>query len=288
MAGSSSLNTVTELHARGNRKSRDDWELYRSHRLRMTAAIESLLPAEPGVLYLLGAGNCNDVDLVALGARAAEIHLVDIDAAALARARDRQPAELRGRLVLHAPVDLTGLLGRLDRWKNKPPEDAALAEALTAGVAEIGRALPAASADVAVSCCLMSQLNWCLDAAIGEDHPAMYDLRLAMIAVHLRTLAALCRPGGTALLASDIISSDLYPLDELPPGTDLRALADELIPPQQVVYAGANPVLVGRTLRKDPVLKDAFDPPTILEPWLWTGQFERTYLVYPQALRRRG
>ena len=49
-----------------------------------------------------------------------------------------------------------------------------------------------------------------------------------------------------------------------------------------------NPILVARTLRKDPVLSQAFEPPTTLDPWLWTGQFDRTYLVYPQTLKRRG
>jgi hypothetical protein len=64
-------------------------------------------------------------------------------------------------------------------------------------------------------------------------------------------------------------------------------LADQLVRAQQVIYAGANPVLTSRVLRKDPVLKQAFGAPVALSPWLWTGQFERTYLVYPQQIPRK-
>ena len=318
MGGSSrgSLTRVSRMHAHGNQRSREDWELYRVHRERLTGTIDAAaaqlgVAADAGggagttsTLVLLGAGNCNDVDLAVLARRFGEIHLVDIDAAAVERARQRQPAEVRERIVPHGGVDLTGLLDRLDRWKSRPPDAATLEAAVAEGVAAITRRLPAGRADLAVSCCLMSQLGWSLEAALaeGDSDPrgrsgggngdgseaegASLELRLATIAVHLRTLAALCRGGGAALLASDIVSSDLYPLDEVAPDADLRALAAELIPQHQVVYAGANPVLVSRVLRRDPVLKDAFAPTVVLDPWLWTGQFDRIYLVYPQLLPR--
>jgi len=156
---SNALTTVTELHARGNRRSRDDWELYRRHRVRITETIAGLLGERAATLCLLGAGNVNDVDLEAVGEHVQAIHLVDIDAAALARAKERQPAELRPRLFTHGGVDLTGLLRHLDRWKTKAPDEAALAEAVDAGVAAITAGLPATlvgHADVAVSCCLLS------------------------------------------------------------------------------------------------------------------------------------
>jgi hypothetical protein len=302
-APSSAFSRVSQMHTRGNQRSRDDWELYRGHRERLTALLDGLGArlAGTGSLVLLGAGNCNDVDLPALATRFSEIHLVDIDAGAIERARQRQPPEVRERIATHGNVDLTGLLPRMDRWRKTPPDAAALEQAVTEGTAEILRQLPPGRADLAVSCCLMSQLGWSLETALtperppsgdtratAEDEPvASVDLRLATIAVHLRTLAALCRSGGAALLAADIISSDLYPLDELPPDADLKALAARLIPEQQVVYAGANPLLVARVLRRDRVAKESFAPLEVLDPWLWTGQFDRIYLVYPQLLPRR-
>jgi hypothetical protein len=281
-----SLASIAEMNTRANRQARDDWELFTSHRTRLTASIAAL--GRPGgVLTLLGAGNCNDVDLAALADVFTEIHLVDIDPAGLDRARQRQPAEVRRRLVAHGGVDLTGVLARADRWKGRPPEAAALAQAVSEGAAALRETLATARCDVAVSCCLLSQLGWCVEVALGADHPAQVDVKIAVIAVHLHTLAALCRPGGAALLASDVISSDHYPLDELPPGTDVRALAEQLLPQRELVYLSASPVLVARTLRQDPTLREAFEAPRPLEPWLWTGRMGRTYLVYPQLLARR-
>jgi hypothetical protein len=281
------LTAISEMNTRANRQARDDWELFTAHRERLTEAIVSLRPGTGGVLCLLGAGNCNDVDLAALAGAYDEIHLVDIDPAGLDRARQRQPPEVRRRLIAHGGVDLTGVLDRLDRWKGKPPEARALAEAVDEGSAAIAHALPAGAVDVAVSCCLMSQLGWCVEMVLDDDHPAQVDVKIATIAIHLRTLAALCRPGGNALLASDVISSDHYPLDELPPDTDMRALAEKLVPQRELVYLSASPVLVARALRHDAVLREAFEPATVLTPWLWTGRLGRTYLVYPQLLKRR-
>jgi hypothetical protein len=306
---SASFARVAEMHGQGNRRSKDDWELYRRHREQLTRTIDGVgqgvAGAEPaGRLCLLGAGNCNDVQLDLLAQRFQTIHLVDIDGAALDRARARQAPEVRARLVLHPGVDLTGLLGQLDVWGGEEPDLATQQRAIDTGTVAATQGLPAGACDVAVSCCLMSQLGWSLEAAVeevarrqgrkqrapqpqGSSPTVGVEIRLVMLTIHLRTLAALVRPGGAALLASDITSSDLYPLDDLGADDDLAALADQLVRAQQVVYAGANPVLTSRVLRKDPVLKDAFGPPTALQPWLWTGQFDRTYLVYPQQLPRK-
>ncbi len=287
------LAAVREKHAQGNRRSKDDWELYRAHRQRLSAVIDCLgAEAGGGALVLLGAGNCNDVDLEGLVAGFSSIHLVDIDAGALDRARARLSPAVRARTVAHGGIDLTGLLGQIEKSRGRALDGAWVEQAIEAGVRGLASALPTGQASVVVSCCLLSQLGWSLEEAAGGDEERGMRLRVAALTVHLRTLAALCRPAtaqtraGSALVAADIVSSDLYPLDEVPPGADLRALAAELIPRQEIVYAAANPVLLSRLVRRELALKDCFAPPEILEPWLWTGQFERTYLVYPQLLRR--
>lgn len=274
----SGLAAVREKHAQGNRRAKDDWELYQGHREHLGAAIVSLAPPVPGPLVLLGAGNCNDVDVAALAPRFSMLHLVDIDGAALDRARARLAPEVRARTVAHGGVDLTGVLGALEAGGSIAEATAAAPGAIAATVG--------ASAAVVVSCCLLSQLGWSLDAATGADDPRAMDLRIAALTVHLRTLAALTAPGGAALIAADITSSEQYPLEDLDEGADLAALAAELIAGQDRVFASANPVLVTRLLRRDPVLAAAFSPPEVRTPWLWTGPMARTYLVYPQVLRR--
>src|SRR5262245_46170533 len=78
---------------------------FAEHRARVTREIAERAPASAGGrLCLLGAGNANDVDLDALAAHFAEIHLVDLDPDAVARAIARVPPPQRGRLVPHAPL----------------------------------------------------------------------------------------------------------------------------------------------------------------------------------------
>src|SRR3954469_2227543 len=85
------------------------------HRRRLTALALSAAPVTEGTLCVLGAGNCFDLDLSALVDRYQAVHLVDLDAAALDRTVARQEPKTRERLVLHAPLDLSGLLDRIDR-----------------------------------------------------------------------------------------------------------------------------------------------------------------------------
>src|SRR5688572_29143711 len=65
---------------------------------------------------VLGAGNAYDLDLELLLGAFEEVHLADIDAAALERARQRVPESERGRCLAHAPLDLSGFFLDLERW----------------------------------------------------------------------------------------------------------------------------------------------------------------------------
>src|SRR3954470_15952991 len=85
------------------------FEDFRGHRERLTAELlEGELRGDER-LCVLGAGNAYDLELERLLTRFAEVHLVDIDAEALGRARERVPQGARSRLFAHAPVDLSGL-----------------------------------------------------------------------------------------------------------------------------------------------------------------------------------
>jgi hypothetical protein len=260
---------------------RDLWERYRGHRERLTAEILALAPARGGRLCLLGAGNANDLDLEGLAARFDEVHLVDLDPAALARASGRQSAEVRARLRLHAPVDLSGLYHQMDHAPRLPAADALV----TAGAAEVLRQLPAEQ-DVVVSCCVLSQMSWALQNLAGPERSVLPVLEQALLRIHLRTLLGLVAPGGAALLAADLVSSASYPLDDLPPDEDLRALSEKLAS-QRVAFAVCNPELVRQMLRRDPELAKVAQPPRLGQPWLWDGPKERIYLVCPMVLRRR-
>src|SRR6185295_8518282 len=94
------------------------WDRFASHRTRVTALT---LACGGETVALLGAGNCNDVNLPVLAEQFRSIHLVDIDRDAVQRARARQPFEVLRSLSLHAPVDLSGCLGQLARYRTREP-----------------------------------------------------------------------------------------------------------------------------------------------------------------------
>jgi hypothetical protein len=263
---------------RGNREVRDLWERYRGHRQRLTAEILALAPPAGGRVCLLGAGNGNDLDLDALAARFDEVHLVDIDPGALDRASGRQSAAVRARLRNHAPVDLSGLYRSLDRPARLPGPDALVA----AAAAEVARQLPAGF-DVVASCCVLSQMSWAFEYLAEPDAPPLPALQQLLLRIHLRTMLGLLAPAGAALLVADLVSSRVYPLDELPPDEDLRALTAKLAG-ERVAYPVCNPDFVRLTVRRDAAL--ACQPPVMGAPWLWEGPKELTYLVYPLVLRR--
>ena len=270
----------------GNRETCDLWERFRGHRERVTAEILALAPggsaARGGRLCLLGAGNANDLDLGALAAGFDEVHLVDIDTAALARATERQSPAVKAKLHSHAPVDLSGLYYQLDRGSRLPPGDAMVA----AGTAEVMRQLPS-ELDVVVSCCVLSQMSWALERLASPNGLPVPALEQALLRVHLRAVLRAIRPTGAALLVSDLTSSLFYPrLDDLAPGEDLRALTEKLAA-QRLAYTVCNPELVRYILRQDAELAATCVPPTLGGPWLWTGPKALTYLVYPFVLRHK-
>lgn len=272
--------TVAAHERHANETGRHDWLLYASHRDHLTTLLTACAPSG-GRVALLGAGNCNDVDLSALLSHFAEVHLVDIDRESVIGAQARLDENSRARVVVHAPVDLSGLLAQWRLARDRTLTFSQIDEWPALGAQNVLAALPP-SFDLAASCCLLTQMSWGLTQSLGEGHAAETQARQALVAAHLRSLCALAT-GGTALLVCDMISTEYYPLDDLPPGADLKELMERLIG-EQNYYKGANPVMVRRLLRSDPVLSQSVKKSEWLQPWLWKGPLQRTYLVYAVQL----
>jgi hypothetical protein len=272
---------IVEVHRRYNRNSAGLWDPFAGHRARVTGLVQSA-PGER--LAVLGAGNCNDLDLAALAASFRELHLADLDAEALRRGRDRQPAEIFDRIVLHAPVDLSGALPALKAFARQPPTRAQLAAFPTAGADAVVAALPGPF-DTVLSVGLLSQIMHSARVALGVKHPHLEVIASALAAAHLRAMARLLRSGGTGLLVTDTATSETTPLLDrwavAPPLTVLERLGEE-----DKLLSGTEPALLLNVLASDPVAAPLVTPPSLLEPWLWTlGR--HTLLVYALVFTRR-
>src|SRR6188768_3878413 len=242
------------------------------HRQRLTALAAALAPASAGTLCVLGAGNCFDLDLDLIAGRYEAVHLVDLDAGALEGAVARQQAATRERLVLHAPLDLSGLLDRIDRWSDfqvTPEELMGHADATAAAL----RARVGGPFDVVLSACMLSQMQLSVLRVLTEQHRLFEAVRWTLNLTHFRSLAALTRPAGRVLFATDVSSGNLHALDALVPEVDCRALVQQLSSAGKV-FDFADPKRIAALLRDDPVLRGAFQPLDMLDmsdAWLWSN-----------------
>ena len=276
-----------QRHQQFNRNSEGRWQAFAGHRAQVTALLEAAAPKPPGSLgrlCVLGAGNCNDLDLARLLPQFREIHLVDLDPEAMNRAMARQQVLAEAPVFLHAPIDLTGALPRLARHAHSAPTPADLAELEQTCGQSVLENLPGPF-DVVLSACLLSQLMHTCRLALGAENPALKAIANALVISHLRTTVGLTAPGGTAVLATDTASSRTYPLVELFGEQPPLALLDQLERSDNTL-SGTAPAYLRRVLARDPVLRSQLGARRLVEPWLWDLGDEITLLAYALVLER--
>jgi hypothetical protein len=262
------------------------FDAFRGHREQLTALILQMAAAtQGGRLCVLGAGNAYDLELEQLLGRFHEVHLVDIDAAAVARARERVAVDVRARLFVHAPLDLSGMFHAVERWARLEVTAQELVVAPAAGAKRIAAALPGPF-DLVVSSCLLTQLQLELLQLLGDRHQLFIALRELLTLTHLRTLAALTSPSGQALLVTDLCDDSAFPTGRPRDSADLEPLMNELVQVGRVIYS-AHPEHFKIALQDDPVLVRTFEPARFSAPWLWQNGPRLRFLVYALMLRRK-
>lgn len=269
---------VLAHHRENNRVTADFWREFADHRARQT---DLVLEAGGRNLAVLGAGNCNDLDLPRLAAAFDAIHLVDLDVEAVGRARARQDGAVASRLVLRAPVDLSGALTELPRWRNQELSPAQLTALSRSAADQVSAAVPERF-DTVLSACLLSQIMHGCYVALGS-HPQLTKIGDALASAHLRALLALTRPGGRVLFVTDTVSSDTYPLRELWGQQAPAALLAHLDQTNNFL-SGTSISSVRRVLAGEAAALAA--RPRLVEPWLWQMHPDVTLLVYALVLQR--
>lgn len=277
---------ILATQAKYNRSTADSWQSFASHRAEIASLLEPLDGATSGGrLCVLGAGNCNDLHLPSLLERYDELHLVDIDASSIAGAVKRQGVADSPRVILHGAVDLTGIADTLSTWKTRKhsPDEArdAVRSAATAPPPLLGGPF-----DVVLSPCILSQISGFARDALGKDHSLYRELLVAIRDRHLRLLAELARPGGTALLVCDMLSSDSFAELSGIKRDKLPALMDRLVY-RGDFFPGLAPSQVQDVFRHDPLIAPLLSDLKLLRPWVWQLTPKRTFLVYAVRIRRK-
>ena len=276
---------AVRAQARANRSTRDHWTHFACHRAEIQKLIVPDLHAPgTGRLCVLGAGNCNDIDLKALAEAFAEVHLVDIDAPALEAAVLRQEVAGSQRVHLHGGVDLTGVADVFAGWEKAPPSGADVAAASARVVSAPAPALPGPF-DVVLSPCLLSQLVGYASDVLGERHPRRRELLAALRTRHLRMLVDLLKPGGAAVLVCDLANSEGEPRIGAERKPDLADLLDRLSHTGRH-FDGLSPPAIESALKTDPLVAPFLGNVQQVRPWLWRLGPRRTFLVYAVRFRR--
>jgi hypothetical protein len=209
---------------------------------------------------------------------------VDLDEEAITRARDALPAAKRDKLTLHAGVDLSQMLHRIDSYRALRVTPDEIAEHPNLASQAVARRLGAF--DRVLSACVLSQMQLALLTELGDKHRLFAALSYTLTLSHLKTLAALSTPGGSAILATDAATEQMAPLAELGSGTDWLELLQRLALSQNL-FTSLNPLLLSQMLGDDPSLSRDLLVHPISDVWLWHNTERRIYLVYAMVLEKR-
>jgi len=278
------MNRIADEQRLRNEQSRDRWDLYAPHRHRVTRLLTQAAALDAR-LCVLGAGNCNDLDLPTLLQAYAQVHLVDLDGLALQTGLAAQRCAETHRIHLHGEADLSGIADRLALGTPEQPlSDAELGLRLTKLANPPPLDLPSPFETVA-SVCLLTQLIHGLELGLGPRHPRFVEMILRLRSRHVNLLLELTRPGGTAVLVLDFVSSQTC--SELPttPEPQLFEKAVELIN-RRNFFTGANPFLIRHLFESDPALAPVVESVQMTAPWLWDFG-PRMYLVCAILVRRK-
>jgi hypothetical protein len=229
-------------------------------------------------LCVLGAGNCNDVDLVALLPRFREVVLVDVDAETMTRATEQQPAEVRGAFKVRAPLDFSGL----DRILKASDQTLPISWDVAG---DLARAIDPAPFDIVCSTCVLSQLIDQARARLEEEPERCLEAVQSVREIHLTLMLRLLRPGGRGIFVSDMVSSDTAPEITSVAPTALAALMARLVGAKNF-FTGLNPFVIEGLLKQDPRLAPAVAQSAFHLPWVWQLGAARSYLTFAISFQR--
>ena len=272
---------------RRNQETSGNWELFDSHRQRVTELLVNAGFQAPGPqrrLTVLGAGNSNDLDLARLRAAFASVYLFDWDAAALSEGISRQGLKGDSAVRAVSGVDLTGIAAETREWvPTEPPTDQQVERAILA--ARSALTVEPQSCEVAASVGLLSQIIDSVSQSLGPSHPRMLELVQAVRHRHLEILTELLVPGGWGVLVCDFVSSQTAPQIVSAEDFALPALLGELIALGNF-FTGLNPAVIHSLLTTRDSLRRRVEQVAVLPPWKW-NLGPRWYAVFAIRFRRR-
>jgi hypothetical protein len=186
-----------------NRQTRGNWDCFAQHRERIRSLLAENCSKQARSICILGAGNCNDLDLPWLVERFEKIALVDLDQHAMQNGVERQLTQVP-EVVRLVASDVTGVFQMLG--EGSPTDDRLRSARERLAMRPVATDLEGRY-DCVLSTCLLSQLIDALKQQIGEQHPRFLPLVLAIRAQHLALMTQLVGSQGLVAVIVDFVSS---------------------------------------------------------------------------------
>jgi hypothetical protein len=280
------MDDLTQEQQRRNRESVIGWDSFAPHRDIVTRLILGAARDSDGTLTVLGAGNCNDLDLNRLAEVFTTIRLVDVDAASVEEGVIRQGLVPDSSPISICEAELSGMFPALAALRETETSDEFQKVVRLAENAQPEN-LPE-PAGVVISTGLITQLVEATIKAVGQARIAEVDspgvqLIQAVRRRHLRLLSELTRSGGTAILVTEVVSSDTAPEICNTPVASLPLVLSSCLAAGNF-FTGLHPGILYLELTSEKFTFD-FESVQATPPWLW--QFTaRTYAVVAFVARR--
>lgn len=200
-----------EQQKMANADTRDKYEVYKHHRDKSTNLILSL--QKGGKILIIGAGNCNDVDLVTFTQNFSEVHLLDIDEEALNFGIKHQLGSQTHNVSLHI-TDVTQIADSYNKLLKNPFHSTAnrninaLRNLSFPSVPSLKEAF-----NIVVSQCIISQIVepavrlWTKEKDLKKAK-LFKTLAGELVVAHLKEMAAYLSKGSTGVVITDVVSSE--------------------------------------------------------------------------------
>jgi len=277
-SGARADDSILSDQAAMNSSTARQWAMYASHRRQ----IEKLItPASPGGrICVLGAGNCNDLDLSWLTQVYSQSHLIDLDADSLASAVERQRPSKPASICLWAPFDLSGIGDLLRNWRQAPPTDDQIRQCIQQ-IRHRSKQHPwdEERFDVVLSPCVLSQILISARQSLGATHQLYPKLRDALLADHLKMAYRLLKPAGRAVIVIDLASTEDFGSTTGIEEDQLPDLMRSLIA-RKKCFNALTPAALAQAAREH--LK--VTSPTFTAPWLWHLGLAKSFLVFAMVV----
>lgn len=256
-----------------NQSTRHNWESFTGHRERIMNLIQRAQKVLGGKIAVLGAGNCNDLDLTELESSFQEIHLFDLDPGSMADGVARQCPRGASKIQLHDEVDLSGRT-----WRTVSPRPEHESEEI-AGDQE-------PEFDLVISTCVLSQIMETV-GRLNLDDLAERELMLQVRDRHLVLMSEMVVPGGAGVVVTDMSSSCCIPDLSECPEANTPDLMRSLIRTGSC-FTGLSPGAVSRALDQTTRIEGRIQDRELTRPWLWQLDEASRFLVYALSFTKSG